>query len=122
MAKLYTLTHTIVLLPGFNLDMFFEPILSNPTSPHHVSPYSLVTEMPRGSNTKESAFFQVGITRKENTIQGMCVPSLANLAPTYARMAVHYVVACLKKSKERTYYPGSSLRKPLLNLDNLYMT
>eukprot|EP00957_Ditylum_brightwellii_P166383 12665715-Ditylum_brightwellii.AAC.1 len=55
--------------------------------------------MPRGGNTEESAFFQVGITRKENTIQGMCIPSLANLAPTYARMAVHYVVACLKKIK-----------------------
>eukprot|EP00957_Ditylum_brightwellii_P020000 1509625-Ditylum_brightwellii.AAC.1 len=55
--------------------------------------------MPRSVSSSQPASLLSGWVRRENTVQGMCIPSLANIAPTYARMAVHYVVACIKKLK-----------------------
>eukprot|EP00957_Ditylum_brightwellii_P052277 3964897-Ditylum_brightwellii.AAC.1 len=88
---------TVVSLPDFNLDTFFEPISNNPNSPYYLFPYSLITKMPRSVSSSQPAFFQVGVVKRDNTVQEMCIPSLANIAPTYARMSVHYVVACIKK-------------------------
>eukprot|EP00957_Ditylum_brightwellii_P195730 14912309-Ditylum_brightwellii.AAC.1 len=103
--KLGTLIHSVVSLPGFNLDTFFEPISNNKDSPFFISPYAIATKMPRSGKDINPAFFQFGTTRKESTVQGMCIPSLANRAATYGKIAVQYVSKYLKNMRANDLLP-----------------
>eukprot|EP00957_Ditylum_brightwellii_P103744 7903096-Ditylum_brightwellii.AAC.1 len=55
--------------------------------------------MPRSNKDIDPAFFQIGTTGKDSIVQGMFIPSLANKAATYMKIAVHYVSVYLKNMR-----------------------
>eukprot|EP00957_Ditylum_brightwellii_P113581 8659846-Ditylum_brightwellii.AAC.1 len=59
--------------------------------------------MPRSKSDKAPAFHQVGKVHREAEIQAMSIPSLTELAPTYGRIAVHYVKAVVVERGGESY-------------------
>eukprot|EP00957_Ditylum_brightwellii_P146182 11130604-Ditylum_brightwellii.AAC.1 len=96
-AKLPSMLHTMVAVPGFNSEAFYRPIVMDIESDLHISPFSMVANMPRGASDPAPAFHQVGKVFREAEIQALCIPDLMEIAPTYGRMAIHYVNAILTK-------------------------
>eukprot|EP00957_Ditylum_brightwellii_P211961 15366810-Ditylum_brightwellii.AAC.2 len=102
-AKLPSMLHTMVTVPGFNTEAFYKPIVLDPESHLHISPFSIVSNMPRGLADQAPAFHQVGKAYRESEIQALCIPSLVEIAPTYGRLAIHFVNSTLKALKGESY-------------------
>jgi hypothetical protein len=103
-AKLTANAHTIITVPGFNAESFFNPLSLDPKNPFHgMSPYTILNAMPRNNTDKLPAFFQIGKVTKEKEIHAICIPALSSIAAAYGRKAVHYLAAKLEEIGGKAY-------------------
>eukprot|EP00957_Ditylum_brightwellii_P038591 2917560-Ditylum_brightwellii.AAC.1 len=59
--------------------------------------------MPRNNSDSASAFHQVWKVQRESKIQAICIPSIAEIAPVYGRIAIHYVNVVVKELGGEAY-------------------
>eukprot|EP00957_Ditylum_brightwellii_P037491 2835371-Ditylum_brightwellii.AAC.1 len=63
---------------------------------HHITPHTILSNMPQSDTDSLSAFFQIGKVAREKEIQVMCILSVSSIAAAYRIKVVHYLAATIE--------------------------
>eukprot|EP00957_Ditylum_brightwellii_P131599 10035915-Ditylum_brightwellii.AAC.1 len=94
-AKVQTTISSKVMIAGFIQSHVHCPLTEKDDSPFYISPFTLASEMPRSNKDDTPAFHQLGKVEKQSEIHGICIPSLRDNVPKYAKRVIHYAYAQL---------------------------
>ena len=75
---------------------FYHPFSSHQESPMNITPYNLVSLIPRSDSDPKTAFIQCVRHSKFGSIFGLILPDITPYITTYCNLVPHYINAKLK--------------------------